>query len=84
MKPIYITKVDLATIEDCLQVGEFARLTNYLIFLFNKILNGYWIVLQRCPINDEPTIYKVLYNFLDFKIWVNEFRFQLDVTLIGI
>jgi hypothetical protein len=60
MDTINITKVDLATIEDCLQFGEFERLTNYLIFLFNKIPNGHWIVLQRCPINDEPSILQSL------------------------
>ena len=70
MDNIYITKVDLATIDDSLQMGEFELLASYLIILLELLSKGVRIVLQRLPLNDLPVTYGVITNLSEFKMWV--------------
>ena len=70
MDTIYITKVDLATIDDSLQMGEFELLASYLIILLGLLSKGVRIVLQRLPLNDLPVTYGVITNLSEFEMWV--------------
>lgn len=75
----FIVKVELATIEDCLQVSAFDSLTNYFIELLQFMKrNDCRIVLQRTPENNEPVIYKVLFTIQDLKEWINQLMTYLS------
>lgn len=71
MKQILI--VDLDTVQDSLQMGEFERLMNYFIYLLQEFEKGKVIYLQRFPVNSSPLTYKVIWNFTQLKEWIQPF-----------
>lgn len=65
--------VDLATVEDCFQMGQFRQLNQYFLFLLDLIDSGKKIILFRYPVNDSPVFAGIIQNFDDFEKWVTPF-----------
>jgi hypothetical protein len=65
--------VDLATVEDCLQMGQFRQLNQYFLFLLDLIDSGKKIILFRYPVNGNPVFAGLIRNFDDFEKWVTPF-----------
>jgi len=68
-----IVPVDLDTVNDCLQMGQFTELTNYFIFLLDRLDGGAGINLLRFPYNSPPVDYGIMTNTNQFKDWVEPF-----------
>ncbi|MFI5163435.1 MAG: hypothetical protein ACHQHN_19305 [Sphingobacteriales bacterium] len=66
-------KVDMTTVEDCFQLGQFDTLIMYFIYLLRNLLLGTRIILYRFPENGNLVPYKVITNLAEFKLWVEPF-----------
>jgi len=68
-----IIMVNLATIEDCHQLGQFENLAIYLTLLLDCLEGGAGINLQRFPENSSPVSYGIITNVDKFANWVSPF-----------
>ena len=65
--------VDLTSIEDCFQMGEFERLVDLFLYLLGQVLKGVPVVLLRYPENSSPIPCAFIANLQEFKVWVSPF-----------
>jgi len=71
-----IIKVNLATIEDMYQMGQFDNLATYLTVLLDDLDNGAGINLLRFPNNSSPVSYGIITRFDQFATWVEPFMYK--------
>jgi hypothetical protein len=68
-----IVTVNLTTVEDCLQLGQFEQLVDYFLWLLNTLNKGAGIILKRFPNNSPPIDYEIITIKEQFKVWVEPF-----------